>query len=327
MKICIVGAGAVGGMLAVRLCQAGHYVIAFDQGINFTAIQSNGLRLNCADGDQLVASDIVATDDLSRVGAVDLVVLAVKAHQISVVAPLIPSLYGPETVVLTIQNGIPWWYFQRHGGPMEGTTLRSLDEEGGISAYIPPERILGSVVYPACKVTSPGVIKHVEGHRIPVGELNGRVSDRATEVADVLTGAGFKSFVLKDIRSEIWLKAWGALAFNPISALTRATMVDICQHADTHKLLKDMMLEAQQIAHKLGINFRVPLEKRIAGAEAVGAHKTSMLQDLESGRSMEIDAVIGSVVELARITDTLVPAISAVYACVKLLDNNFQQPG
>ncbi len=321
MKICIVGAGAIGGMLAVRLSRACHHVIAFDQGIHLKAIQSKGLRLDLADGDQLVARDIVATDDLGSVGTVDLVILAVKAHQIPVVASIIPSLYGPNTVVLTIQNGIPWWYFQRHGGPMEGTTLRTLDEEEKISAHIPPERILGSIVYPACEVAGPGVIRHAEGNRIPVGELNGSVSERAIRVADVLTGAGFKSFVLEDIRSEIWLKAWGSLAFNPISALTRSTMVEICQFPDTRKLTRDMMIEAQIIAKKLGINFRVPLEKRIAGAEAVGAHKTSMLQDLESGKSMEIDAVIGSLVELARITETPVPAIQAVYACVKLLDN------
>ena len=219
-----------------------------------------------------------------------------------------------------MQNGIPWWYFHNHGGPHDGKRLESLDPDGTLTKYIDGDRIIGCVVYPAAAVEAPGVIHHVEGDRFPLGELNGKVTDRANRLKDVLEAAGFRSRVLEDIRSEIWLKAWGNLSFNPISALTHATLVDICQFPETRLLAQHMMEEAQAVAEKLGITFRHTIEKRIAGAESVGAHKTSMLQDVEAGRSLETEALIGAVLELAKLTGTPAPHTSAVYACVKLLN-------
>jgi len=325
MKICIVGAGAIGGFLAAKLAQSGEEVTVVDRGRHLQAIRSVGLHLQMADGTESVTTNLAVTDRLAEVGTSDLIILAVKAHQIAAVAPGLPAIYGPDTVVLTVQNGIPWWYFERHGGVLENTRLRTLDPEGIISRSIPAERVLGCVAYPAAGVTAPGRIRHVEGNRFPVGELDGELSMRAARVADLFNAAGFKSIVLGDIRSEIWLKAWGALSFNPISALTQATMLDICSFAETRVLVASMMAETQVIAEKLGISFRHTIERRITGAAGVGAHKTSMLQDLLAGRSLEIDGVIGVIVELGRLTKTQCPSVDAIYACVKLLDQMLQR--
>jgi 2-dehydropantoate 2-reductase len=231
----------------------------------------------------------------------------------------VPKLFGPDTVVVTMQNGIPYWYFHRHGGALAGSVVRSVDPDGVIGRNIPAERIIGCVVYPAAELIAPGVIRHIEGERFPLGDLDGSSSARVTRVAECFSHAGFKSPVLDNIRAEIWLKAWGNLTFNPISALTRATLVDICQFPLTRALAEAMMTEAQAVAGKLGISFRVPLEKRIAGAEKVGKHKTSMLQDIEAERPPEIEALVGSVVELGRLTHTPTPNIDAVYALAELL--------
>jgi 2-dehydropantoate 2-reductase len=230
-------------------------------------------------------------------------------------------------MVVTVQNGIPWWYFQKHGGEFDGRRLECLDPDGRIEANIGPERIIGCVVYPAAGVTAPGVIHHVEGDRFPVGELDnfpvGELDNTETErlqrVHDIIVEAGFRSRVLTSIRSEIWLKAWGNLSFNPISALTHATLVDMCEFPETRRLAEYMMREAAEIAGKLGIEFRHTIERRIEGARGVGAHKTSMLQDVEAGRSLEIEALVGSVMEMGRLTGTPCPHIDAVYACTKLL--------
>jgi 2-dehydropantoate 2-reductase len=325
MKICMIGAGAIGGLLAVKFALAGKEVTAVDQGLHLQAMRENGLRLHMADGTQWVAPNLRVTGQIKEVGISDLIILAVKAHQLATVAPHLPRLYGPDTVVLTVQNGLPWWYFQRHGGALEGTRLQTLDPDGVMTQHIPAERILGCVAYPASAMMGPGRIQHIEGNRFPVGELDGSRSERAMRVADLFNTAGFKSFVLEDIRAEIWLKAWGALSFNPISALTQATMVDICRFPETRALVATMMREAQVIAEKLGITFRHPIEKRIAGAEAVGAHKTSMLQDLQAGRSLEIEAVIGAIAELGRLTETPCLSVDAVYACAKLLDHTLER--
>jgi 2-dehydropantoate 2-reductase len=221
-------------------------------------------------------------------------------------------------MVVTMQNGIPYWYFHKHGGELEGSRLDSVDPTGLISEKIPAQRVIGCVVYPASKLVAPGVVKHIEGDRFPVGELDGSTSKRVTRVSESFTKAGFKAPVLDSIRAEIWLKLWGNLTFNPISALTHSTLVDICQYPLTRELAAAMMTEAQTIASKLGITFRVPLEKRIAGAEKVGKHKTSMLQDFEGGREPEIEALVGSVVELGRLTQTPTPHIDTVYALAKL---------
>jgi 2-dehydropantoate 2-reductase len=266
-----------------------------------------------------VARNVKATSRLSEVGAQDIVILALKAHQVEPIAAELPKLFGPDTIVVTTQNGIPWWYFQKHGGEFEGRRVETVDPSGTLMASVEVERILGCVVFPAAEIVAPGVVRVIEGNRFPVGELDGSESERVKMVTALFTKAGFKSPVLKNVRGEIWLKLWGNLSFNPISALTHSTLVDICQFPLTRQLAADMMTEAQTIANKLGIEFRVSLEKRIAGAENVGKHKTSMLQDIEIGRAIEIDALVGAVIELGRLTQTPTPHIDAVYACVKLL--------
>jgi len=272
-----------------------------------------------SDGSVQVASNVKATDDYAAAGPQDLVILAVKAHQVEAVANDVPKLFGADTVVVTMQNGIPYWYFHQHGGELAGSLVRSVDPSGLIGRRIPAERVIGCVVYPAAELIAPGVIKHIEGERLPLGDLDGSNSARVTRISECFIRAGFKAPVLDDIRAEIWLKAWGNLTFNPISALTRSTLVDICQFPPTRQLAAAMMTEAQTVANKLGITFRVGLEKRIAGAEKVGKHKTSMLQDVEAGRPPELEALVGSVVELGRLTHTPTPHIDAVYALTDLL--------
>ena len=319
MKIAIVGAGAIGGYVGVKLALAGEQVTCMVRGANLQAIRSHGLKLVMSDGSEQLAANVAASDDYAATGPQDMVILAVKAHQVEAVANDVPKLFGPDTVVVTMQNGIPYWYFHQHGGALAGSVVHSVDPHGIIGRNIPAARVIGCVVYPASELIAPGVIKHIEGERFPVGDLDGSSSARVTRVAECFTRAGFKAPVLDNIRAEIWLKAWGNLTFNPISALTRATLVDICQFAPTRALAVAMMTEAQAVAGKLGISFRVPLEKRIAGAERVGDHKTSMLQDVEAGRAPEIEALVGSVVELGRLTHTPTPNIDAVYALTDLL--------
>ena len=318
-KICVVGAGAIGGLLAAKFALAGEDVTVIDQGTHLAAIQKNGLKLEWHDG-KVQTARMKAVNKPAEAGKQDIVVLAVKAHFLDQVVRDIDSLLGPDTIVLTVQNGLPWWYFQRLGGQYDNHKLDSLDPSGVLTKHIDPKRLIGCVVYPAAAATAPGVIHHVEGDRFPIGELDGKETARVRELHDVFIKAGLKSMVLPDIRSEIWLKAWGNLSFNPISALTHATLVDICQFAETRALAAAMMKEAQDIAQKLGVTFRVSIDKRIAGAEAVGAHKTSMLQDVEAGRSLETEALIGSILEMARLTNTPAPAIESVYALVKLLN-------
>ena len=320
MKICVVGAGAIGGLMGAKLAMAGEDVTVIDQGVQLAAIQERGLKLIWEDGSEHVVTNIKATSSLAEAGPQDLVILATKAHYLESVARDVPALLGPDTAIVTVQNGIPWWYFHRHGGAFDGRRLESLDPTGVLGKYIDGDRIIGCVVYPAAAVTEPGVIHHVEGDRFPIGELDGSETDRAKRLLDVLVNAGFRSRIIDDIRAEIWLKAWGNLSFNPISALTHATLEGICQFPDTRKLAANMMAEAQAIANKLGIQFRHSIEKRIAGAESVGAHNTSMLQDVELGRSLEVEALMGAVLELGQLTETPAPAITAVCACVKLLN-------
>jgi 2-dehydropantoate 2-reductase len=319
MKVCVVGAGAIGGYLGARLTLAGEDVTLIARGAHLEAINRNGLKLVNRDGSEEVARLFRATSGLRNVEPQDIVVLAVKAHQIAPIVRDLRKLFSPHTMVVTMQNGIPWWYFQRHGGAYEGYRIKAIDPDGLIADTIEPDRIIGCIAYPAAEISAPGVVRHIEGTRFPVGELDGAETDRIRLVSDMFTRAGFKSPILSDIRSEIWLKAWGNLTFNPISALTHSTLVDICQYPLTRELAATMMTEAQSIAHKLGISFRVPLEKRIAGAEKVGKHKTSMLQDVEAGKALEADALLGAVVELGELTHTPTPCMSAVYACVKLL--------
>ncbi len=319
MRICVVGAGAIGGLIAAKLALAGNQVTVIDLGPHLAAIKTNGLKLEWHDG-KLETAKVKAVEKAADAGKQDLIVLAVKAHYLDQIAKDIDHLLDADTMVLTVQNGLPWWYFQRLGGKYDNKKLESLDPTGILTKKIDARRIIGCVVYPAAAVTAPGVIHHVEGDRFPVGEIDGAESERVKRVHDMFVKAGLKSRVLKDIRSEIWLKAWGNLSFNPISALTHATLVDICQFPETRHLAARMMAEAESIAKKLGVTFRVTIEKRIAGAESVGAHKTSMLQDVEAGRSLETEALIGSIIEMAKLTETPAPAIEAVYALVKLLN-------
>ena len=327
MKICVVGAGAIGGLLGARLAVAGEDVTLIARGAHLEAIRARGLEVTMNDGAMVHAADITATSDMKQCGPQDLVILGVKAHQIEPIAGELPCLFGPETIVLTTQNGIPWWYFQRHGGPLDGTVLDSLDPGGVIADAIAPERIVGCIAYPAAEITAPGRIRHIEGTRFPVGELDGVATERVGALSETLQRAGFKVPVLQNIRSEIWLKAWGNLSFNPISALTHATLIDICRFPPSRELAAKMMTEAQDVAAKLGISFRVPLEKRIAGAERVGKHKTSMLQDAESGKALETEALIGAVAELGRLTATPTPSIDAVYALTRLLAHVIEEEG
>jgi 2-dehydropantoate 2-reductase len=236
----------------------------------------------------------------------------------SVVNQLEP-LYGPKTTVITMQNGIPFWYFHKHGGALAGTTVKAVDPRGVCKDGIPAERIIGCVVYPATELVAPGVVRHIEGERFPLGELDGSASSRVKDLSDIFAKSGLKAPVLDNIRNEIWLKLWGNLTFNPISALTHATLQDICQFPEGRELAANMMREAQAVAEKLGASFRVSLEKRIEGAEKVGKHKTSMLQDVEAGRAIEVDALVGAVIELGELTNTPTPTIRAIYQASKLL--------
>ncbi|MBC7513702.1 MAG: 2-dehydropantoate 2-reductase [Herminiimonas sp.] len=319
MKIAIIGAGAIGGLVGVKLALAGEDVTFLVRGANLAAIRDNGMKLIEHDGTELVARNVRATSDYTEAGVQDVVILALKAQQVEAVVAELPKLFGPATTVITMQNGIPFWYFQKHGGEHANRIVESVDPAGVISAAIPAERIIGCVVYPASELIAPGVVKHIEGERFPLGEIDGTTSPRVQALSDVFAKAGFKAPVLENIRSEIWLKLWGNLTFNPISALSHSTLVDICQFPLTRELATSMMQEAQAVGEKLGITFRIPLEKRIAGAEKVGKHKTSMLQDIEAGRGPEIDALVGSVIELGHLTQTPTPHIDTVYALVRLL--------
>ena len=326
MKVCVVGAGAIGGYMAVRLAHAGHAVSAIARGPHLAAIRANGMKL--IEGDrELVATDLTATDGVGEPGPQDVVLLALKAHQIVPVVDDLPALFGPDTVIVTLQNGIPWWYFQQVDGDYAGRVVETVDPGGVLFKAIDPARVIGCIAYPAAEIAEPGVIRHIEGNRFPVGELDGRDSDRVRMVSGLFEEAGFKSRVLDDIRSEIWLKLWGNLTFNPISALTHSTLVDICQFPLTRGLAATMMTEAQQVAERLGAHFRVSMERRIAGAESVGKHKTSMLQDVEAGKPLEVDGMLGVVVELAEMTGVEVPTLRALHACVSLLNRTIQDEG
>lgn len=325
MKIAIVGAGGIGGFVGAKLALAGEDVTFMVRGANLDAIRANGIKLVTQDGQSQIATNVRATDNYKEAGPQDIVILALKAHQIEAVIDDVPELFGPETVVIPMQNGIPFWYFHLHGGEHAGRRVESVDPTGQIAAKIPAERIIGCVVYPASELVAPGVVMHIEGERFPFGELDGSNSERVNRVAQCFINAGLKSPVLDNIRAEIWLKLWGNLSFNPISALAHSTLVDICQHPLSRELAANMMTEAQTIANKLGIEFRVSLEKRIAGAEKVGKHKTSMLQDVEAGRVPEIDGLVGSVIELGRLTNTPTPHINTVFALVKLMSSAMEE--
>lgn len=319
MKIAVVGAGAIGGYLGAKLARAGEDVTFIARNRNLEAINARGFRLILEDGTEEHAPTAKAVQHMAEAGPQDAVLLTLKAHQVKDVLPGLRDLFGPKTMVVTMINGIPWWYFHKLAGPYEGRRLDSVDPGGLIAEHIEPERIIGSVVYPASELVEPGVVKVIEGNRFTLGELDGERSDRIETLSQAMMRAGFKAPVSRDIRSELWIKLWGNLSFNPISALTHATLEQICRFGPTRALAASMMREAQTVAEKLGVRFKISLEQRIAGAEAVGAHKTSMLQDVEHGRALELEALIGSVVELGRITEMPTPTIDAIHAATSLL--------
>jgi 2-dehydropantoate 2-reductase len=329
MKICIVGAGSIGGYVGVKLALSGEDVTLVARGANFQAIQRNGMKLIAHDGTEQVVRNIKVAARLADAGVQDVIILAMKAHQVEAVAADIAAACHEHTIIVPMQNGIPWWYFQKlpAGMPheLEGTVVRSVDPHGVISASVDPARLIGCVVYPACELIAPGVVRHIEGERFPLGELDGSASARVSALAAVFERAGLKSPVLPNVRAEIWLKLWGNLTFNPLSALTHSTLQDICRFPLTRDLAASMMREAEAVANKLGVTLRVSLDKRIAGAEKVGKHKTSMLQDIEAGRDPEIDALVGAVIELGRIAGSPTPHIEAVFAMVKLLGQTMRE--
>jgi 2-dehydropantoate 2-reductase len=318
VKIAVIGAGAIGGYVGGWLAAAGEEVTFIARGANLAAIRQNGMHVVGEDGKEIVTHPAVH-EKTSDAGPQDYVILAVKAHQVGAIAADIAALCHDETAIVTMQNGIPWWYFHKHGGALEGTAVRSADPDGSIARNIDADRVIGSVVYPAATLEAPGVVHVHEGKRFTLGEPDGSESVRAKAISAAFSRAGFKSPVISDIRSEIWLKLWGNLSFNPISALTHSTLAGLLRFPLTRELCVEMMREAETVASKLGVTFRVGIDKRIAGAEKVGEHKTSMLQDVEAGRPLELEALIGSAVELGRLTETPTPHIDAVYALISLL--------
>jgi 2-dehydropantoate 2-reductase len=277
-------------------------------------------------GEEIVAR-VEATDRITEAGGADLIVLGVKAHQLAPIAADAASIVAPATMIMTTQNGIPWWYFYKHGGPHEGVRLESVDPGGVIARHLPIDAVVAAISYQAAEIEGPGVIRHVEGHRLPLAEIDGRKTERIAALSELFTRAGFKSPALSDVRTEIWTKLWGNLTFNPVSALSHATLEDICRFPPTRALAAAMMREAQGVGEAFGIRFRLSVDKRIAGAESIGAHKTSMLQDIEHGRGTEIDALLGSVIELARLADVATPHLDAIYAVTKLLGETVVRSG
>ncbi len=317
MKFAIVGAGAIGGLVGARLAKAGHDVNLIARGPHLAAIKKNGLRLMAPSGDFTVR--VKASEDPADIGPVDVVIISLKAHSLPAMAGRLPVLFKEETVVITAMNGLPWWYFQRHGGEYENTTIETLDPGGVITKAIAPERVLGCIVLPAAEIAAPGVIQHMEGGTFPIGELDGTISDRALRISAAMTESGFKCPISRKIRHDIWVKLMGNVAFNPISALTGATLADMCEHEQVRPLVHDIMVEVRTLCENLGEELSVTVERRIEGARKVGAHKTSMLQDLEAGRPLELECMVGAVLELGETLGVPMPNTSSVHGMTKLL--------
>ncbi|MCR8725161.1 2-dehydropantoate 2-reductase [Frigidibacter sp. ROC022] len=317
MKICVFGAGAIGGYMGAKLAQAGADVSLVARGPHLAAMQAHGLTLIEADG-RRTSVPVSAAEDPAEFGPQDYLVVTLKAHSVPPLVARMQPLIGADTTIVSGVNGVPWWYFHGVGGDLEGTRLASVDPGDAQWNGFGPERVLGCVVYPAVEVIAPGVIRHIEGNRFSLGEPDGSKSDRALALSAALTAAGLKAPVRPRIRDEIWVKLWGNLSFNPISALTHATLDVLCTDPGTRAVARGMMLEAQEIAEKLGVKFPIDVDRRIDGGAAVGAHRTSMLQDLDLGRPMEIDALVASVQELGRLTGTETPTIDTVLALIRL---------
>ncbi|HUI54860.1 MAG TPA: 2-dehydropantoate 2-reductase [Bryobacteraceae bacterium] len=307
MKFVIAGAGAVGAYVGAKMARAGEDVTLFARGPHLRAMQQHGLRVISAEGDFQVHP--TATGDLTAIGTTDVVFLGVKAHSLTALAPQLAPLFGPDTVVVSMQNGVPWWF----------RPLERVDPGGVIAASIEPRRVVGSIVYFSTELAEPGVVRHIAGNRTSLGEPDGARSERCAAIARGLVQAGLRCPVTTHLRDEIWVKILGNVAFNPISVLTRKTLVEMIQDPDTHELVRNIMQEAAAVAERLGINIPVGIDQRIAGAEKIGAHKTSMLQDWEAGRPLELEAIVGAVLELGEQLAVPMPCTQAVYACTKLL--------
>ena len=318
MKIVIAGAGAIGGYVGAKLARAGADVVLFARGPHLRAMQERGLRVISPDGDFEVKPQV--TGDLATIGQADVVFLGVKAHSLTTLAPTLVPLLGPDTAVVSTQNGIPWWYFQGIGGELDGLRLERVDPGGVIAASIEPRRVVGSLAYFATDIVEPGVIRHTEGNKISFGELDGTKSERARKIAEPLIEAGFRCPINQRFRHEIWVKLLGNVAFNPISALTRGTLEELARDPDVSTVVRALMAETEAVAAKLNIELPISIDQRMAGAAKVGAHKTSMLQDFEAGRPLEIEAIVGAVVELGERLGVAMPATRTVYACAKMLD-------
>lgn len=315
MRICIFGAGAIGGYLAAELALAGQEVTVIARGAHLAAIRENGLTLLI--GDERKVARVAATSDPAEAGPQDSVIVTLKAHSLPPVAHQLAPLFGPDTSVVTAMNGVPWWYFERQPGPWAGQRIHAVDPEGRIAAAIAPERVIGCVVYPACEVVEPGVIRHVEGNRFQLGEIDGSRSPRVQALSQAMGAAGLKAPVRPRIRDDIWLKLWGNAGFNPISALTHGTLEEIASDTATRPIVRTLMVEVEAVATALGAKLAVDVDTRIQWAKDVGAHKTSMLQDLERGRPMEIDALVAAVQELARLVGVATPTLDVVLGLVR----------
>lgn len=316
MKVCIFGAGAIGGYMGVKLAKAGADVSLVARGPHLSAMQEKGLTL--IEEEETTTVSVTASDDPTTLGVQDYVIVTLKAHSVPPVVSKMAPLIGPNTTIVSGVNGVPWWYFHELEGEHEGTRLESVDPGNVQWDGFGPDRVLGCVVYPAAEVIEPGVIKHIEGNRFSLGEPDGSKSERALALSKILSDAGLKAPVRPKLRDEIWVKLWGNLSFNPISALTHATLDVLCTDEGTRAVARNMMLEAQEIAERLGVKFPIDVDRRIAGGAAVGAHRTSMLQDLDQGRPMEIDALVASVQELGCVTNVPTPTIDTVLGLVRL---------
>ncbi len=319
MKTCIVGAGALGGLLGARMALAGLEPTLLDRDVQLRALRDDGLRLVGSDGEARETRAYRTAATCGEAGPHDLVLLCLKAYDLPGMADELPTLAHRDTVFVTMQNGIPWWYFQRHGGRLEDTWLRSVDPEGELAKQVDPRQVIGGVAYPAAQLDRAGVVRHVAGDVFALGELDGELTDRLAAVCEVFETAGLRGRAIRDIRAELWLKELGSVSFNPLSALTGATMAGICRRRETRSLARRMMEEALAVADALGVTVRKTIDERLAGVETVGEHRTSMLQDLEAGRRLELDALLGVVVELGRLTGVETPAIEAVEAAVRVM--------
>lgn len=325
MRFAIVGAGAIGAFAGAMLARSGEDVTLIARGPHLLAMQRYGVRVRGEIGEFAVHP--TATDDPAAVGPVDVVLLTLKAHSLTAMAPRLAPLMGPDTCVLSAQNGIPWWYFYHHGGEWEGTHLETVDPGAVIGQSMDPSRVIGCVVYPSTTIVEPGIVWHIEGTRFAIGEPDGSKSERCRRIADSFIKAGLRCPIRTNIRHDMWVKLMGNVAYNPISALTRATLIEIVQCPETRELAAAIMAEAESVAGKLGIDVGVSIEQRLEGAQKVGHHKTSMLQDVETGRPMELEAIVGAVVELGNKMGLSLPYTNSVYACVKLLEQSTKAAG